>query len=147
MKEGINKVILLGNVGLDPELKFGANGSAVLRLRLATSDRWKDKQSGEQKEATEWHTVVFFGPRAEGLAKHITKGSGAYIEGSLRTRSWEKDGVKRYTTEVIGREFRFLGGGQRDGGQQQSKPAEQPADGGDFGDDDIPFRQVDGRVH
>ncbi len=141
MKEGINKVILVGNVGLDPELKFGANGSAVLRLRLATSDRWKDKQSGEQKEATEWHTVVFFGPRAEGLAKHITKGSGAYIEGSLRTRSWEKDGVKRYTTEVIGREFRFLGGGQ-----QQSKPAE-PADGGDFGDDDIPFRQVDGRVH
>ena len=147
MKEGINKVILVGNVGIDPELKHGANGSAVLRLRLATSDRWKDKQSGEQREETEWHTVVFFGPRAEGLAKHITKGSGAYIEGSLRTRSWEKDGVKRYTTEVIGREFRFLGGGQRDGGQQQSKPAEQPADGGDFGDDDIPFRQVDGRVH
>lgn len=153
MKEGINRVILLGNVGVDPELKHGQNGSAVLRLRLATSERWKDKQSGDQKEATEWHTVIFFGNRAEGLAKHISKGDGLYIEGSVRTRQWEtKEGEKRYTTEIVGRDLRFVGGGSGSGGGQRKQHTEQRGQGygtsgtqasdfgaDDFGEDSIPF--------
>jgi single-strand DNA-binding protein len=145
VSEGLNKVMLIGNLGMDPELKQGASG-AVLRLRMATAERWIDK-SGERQERTEWHTVIFFGNRAEGLAKHLEKGSRVYVEGRLQTREWEKDGAKRYSTEVVGTQLLFLGGG-REGGERSSgakhreerRPAAARDDGPDgFGDDEIPF--------
>lgn len=142
---GVNKAILLGNVGADPELKHGQSGTAVLRLRMATSESWYDKDTREKKEKTEWHTVVFFGNRAEGLAKHLGKGDQIYVEGRIQTRKWEdRDGNARYSTEIVGSDLQFAGG-KRGGGAP--RPAEQkpaassqddfPAD--DFGDDDIPF--------
>ena len=139
--EGLNKVQLIGNLGMDPELKYGASGAAVLRLRLATTERYMDK-GGERQERTEWHTVVFFGKRAEGLGRVLEKGSTVYVEGRLQTRSWEdKDGNKRYSTEVVGNDLLFLGGGK--GGQRQERSSQSsgqddfPAD--DFGEDQIPF--------
>lgn len=108
--EGLNKVLLIGNLGMDPELKFGQSGAAVLRIRLATTERYMTK-GGERQERTEWHTVIFFGNRAEGLNKYLTKGQTVYIEGRIQTRSWEdRDGNKRYTTEVVGNQLLFLGG-------------------------------------
>lgn len=101
MARGINKVILIGNVGADPEVRYMPNGNAVTNLTLATSDSWRDKQSGEQKERTEWHRVSLFGKIAEIAGQYLSKGSKVYIEGRLQTREWEKDGIKRYTTEVI----------------------------------------------
>ncbi|MFK7986518.1 MAG: single-stranded DNA-binding protein [Sandaracinaceae bacterium] len=108
--EGLNKVLLIGNLGMDPELKFGQSGAAVLRIRLATTERYMTK-GGERQERTEWHTVIFFGNRAEGLNKYLTKGQTVYIEGRIQTRSWEdREGNKRYTTEVVGNQLLFLGG-------------------------------------
>ena len=150
MARGINKVILVGNLGKDPENRFLANGTAVTNLALATSESWKDKQSGEQKERTEWHNVVFFGRLAEIAGEYLRKGSQVYVEGSLRTRKWQdKEGKDRYTTEIVGSEMQMLGsrGGGSGGGagdsydqspQSQSGPAPAAADNGGF-DDDIPF--------
>ena len=101
MARGINKVILIGNLGGDPETRYLPNGNAVTNLTLATSDSWRDKQTGQMQERTEWHRVTFFGKIAEIAGQYLRKGSKIYIEGRLQTREWEKDGVKRYTTEVI----------------------------------------------
>lgn len=102
MAKGVNKVILIGNLGNDPELKYMPNGDAVANVSLATSDSWKDKQTGEQKERTEWHRVVFFGKLAEIIGQYCRKGSKIYVEGSLRTRKWQdQSGVDKYTTEIV----------------------------------------------
>ena len=101
MARGINKVILIGNVGGDPETRYLPNGNAVTNLTLATSDSWRDKQTGQMQERTEWHRVTFFGKIAEIAGQYLRKGSKIYVEGRLQTREWEKDGVKRYTTEII----------------------------------------------
>ena len=101
MARGINKVILIGNVGGDPETRYLPNGNAVTNLTLATSDSWRDKQTGQMQERTEWHRISFFGKIAEIAGQYLRKGSKVYIEGRLQTREWEKDGVKRYTTEII----------------------------------------------
>lgn len=101
MARGINRVILIGNLGGDPETRYLPNGNAVTSLTLATSDSWKDKQSGQMQERTEWHRVSLFGKIAEIAGQYLVKGSKVYIEGRLQTREWEKDGVKRYTTEVV----------------------------------------------
>ena len=108
MNEGLNKVILMGNLVADPELRYTGNGTAVLQLRMATNESFVDKNK-EPKERTEWHNIVFWGPRAEALAKVLNKGDGVLIEGGLRTSSYEKDGVRRYRTEVIARDLRFTG--------------------------------------
>ncbi|MGA0806408.1 MAG: single-stranded DNA-binding protein [Pseudohongiellaceae bacterium] len=159
---GINKVILVGNVGQDPETRYMPNGGAVTNLSIATSETWKDKNSGEQQERTEWHRVVFYQRLAEIVAEYVKKGSKIYVEGSLRTRSWEQDGVKRYATEIIANEMQMLdgrgssGGGDGGGSYQPSQSAPQRSTGGSTGgaarnqqpappqgmddfDDDIPF--------
>jgi single-strand DNA-binding protein len=155
---GINKVILVGNVGQDPETRYMPNGGAVTNLSIATSETWKDKNSGEQQERTEWHRVVFYQRLAEIVAEYVKKGSKLYIEGSLRTRSWEQDGVKRYATEIIANEMQMLDsrGGDGGGSYQPSQPQQQRSSGNAGGgaardqqpapppamddfDDDIPF--------
>jgi single-strand DNA-binding protein len=167
MARGINKVILIGNLGKDPEVRYTAGGSAVANLRIATTESWKDKQSGEKKEATEWHSVVLFGKTAEIAGEYLKKGRTVYIEGRLQTRKYQdKEGVERYSTEIVGSDMQMLGGGEGRGegggsyGGRQSG-GEEPAWGGgapaaagrpgggaskpaadDFGgdfDDDIPF--------
>ena len=148
MARGVNKVILIGNVGGDPETRYTPNGNAVTNITLATTDSWKDKQTGQLQERTEWHRVVLFGKVAEIAGEYLRKGSQCYIEGRLQTREWEKDGVKRYTTEVVvdmGGTMQLLGG-KSEGGQQQAarqqpqrqQPSQQPAPP-DFDDTDIPF--------
>ena len=156
---GVNKVILVGNLGNDPEVRYMPNGNAVANVSLATSDSWKDKTTGEQQEKTEWHRVVFFNRLAEIVEQYVKKGSKLYIEGRLQTRSWEQDGVKRYTTEIVASEMQMLdsrGGASQDFGDSQqasSRPAQAPqgSQGGqsaqsapapqnfDNFDDDIPF--------
>lgn len=116
MARGVNKVILIGNLGQDPEVRYMPSGGAVANVRLATSESWKDKTSGEQQERTEWHTVVFFNRLAEIVGEYLKKGSQVYIEGSLRTRKWQKDGVDRYSTEIIANEMQMLGGRGGSGG-------------------------------
>jgi single-strand DNA-binding protein len=148
MARGVNKVILIGNLGKDPEVRYMPSGSAVTNVTLATSESWKDKQSGEQQERTEWHNVVFFNRLAEIAGEYLKKGSKVYVEGSLRTRKWQdKEGKDRYTTEIVAGEMQMLdgrgaGGGApqaREGGSgawQKEAPATEAA--GEF-DDDIPF--------
>ena len=110
MAKGVNKVILLGNLGADPETRYTASGSAVTNIRLATTDTWRDKQSGERQERTEWHRVVFFSRLAEIAAEYLRKGSQCYIEGQIRTRKWQgQDGQDRYTTEIVASEMQMLG--------------------------------------
>lgn len=110
MARGINKVILVGNLGADPETRQTASGSSVTRIRIATSESWRDKQTGQQQERTEWHRVVFFGRLAEIAAEYLRKGSQVYIEGSLRTDKYTgQDGIERYSTDVIGNEMQMLG--------------------------------------
>lgn len=148
MARGVNKVILIGNLGKDPEVRYMPSGSAVANVTLATSEQWKDKQSGERQERTEWHNVVFFNRLAEIAGEYLKKGSKVYVEGSLRTRKWQdkNTGQDRYTTEVVASEMQMLDGrggdgGSGGGGQKQSyKPREESAvaDSGGF-DDDIPF--------
>ncbi len=167
MARGINKVILVGNLGADPETRYAASGSAITNIRIATSESWRDKQSGEMQERTEWHRVVFFNRLAEVAGEYLRKGSQVYVEGSIRTRKWQdQSGQDRYTTEVVGNEMQMLGSrggeagmgaGQGKGGQQQNpgqnqgqnqgfrdnNPPQQQqatavADDG-FADDDIPF--------
>ena len=161
MARGINKVILVGNCGQDPETKFMPSGSSITRVSVATSEAWKDKQSGQQQERTEWHRVVFFGRLAEIAGEYLHKGSKVYVEGSLRTNKWQdKSGNDRYTTEIIGSEMQMLdsrgaggsamggadestmGGGdapqQRPAAKPQPAAAPAPESFNDF-DDDIPF--------
>ncbi|MCH9675984.1 MAG: single-stranded DNA-binding protein [Gammaproteobacteria bacterium] len=165
MARGINKVILVGNLGAEPETRHMPSGGAVTNVRLATSDSWRDKQSGEQRDRTEWHRVVFFNRLAEIAAEYLKKGSQIYVEGRLQTRKWQgQDGQDRYTTEIVANEMQMLGG--RGGGSGgPSAPADEWGDsmpaagassgggassgsrggrgggggGGDDFDDDIPF--------
>src|SRR5574337_871637 len=146
----VNKVILVGNLGKDPETRYAPSGDAICNITLATTDSWKDKATGEKKEQTEWHRVAFFGKLAEIADQYLKKGSQCYIEGSLKTRKWQdKDGQDRYTTEIRADTMKMLGGrpdgGQGDGqsrsqgdGQQRQAPAQrqQPPQqqGGGFGD-------------
>ncbi|GLK90477.1 single-stranded DNA-binding protein [Pseudomonas turukhanskensis] len=165
MARGVNKVILVGTCGQDPETRYMPNGNAVTNLSLATSEQWTDKQSGQKVEKTEWHRVALFGKVAEIAGEYLRKGSQVYIEGKLQTREWEKDGVKRYTTEIvvdINGTMQLLGGRpdnsggdsaprqQRPAPQQREQqapresrpapqPAAQPAPNYDSFDDDIPF--------
>jgi single-strand DNA-binding protein len=155
MARGVNKVILVGNLGADPETRYTAGGSAVTNVRLATTDSWRDKQSGEQQERTEWHRVVFWGRLAEIAAEYLRKGSQIYVEGRIQTRKWQgQDGQDRWTTEIVGNEMQMLG--SRGGAQSPPPPDfDRAASGGDSGDsggsgtrkaetvedfdDDIPF--------
>jgi single-strand DNA-binding protein len=159
MARGINKVILIGNLGADPETRAMPSGTTVANLRVATSESWRDKQSGEQQERTEWHRVALFGRLAEIAAEYLKKGSQVYIEGSLRTRKWQdKQGNERYSTEIIGNELQMLGGrggggagagaGAPERGGAAPAYAEEHSGGGGGGggasrseefDDDIPF--------
>ena len=123
MAKGVNKVILVGNVGGDPETKYMPSGGAVTNLSIATSESWKDKQTGQPQERTEWHRVVFFNRLAEIASEYVRKGSKVYVEGSLRTRQWEQDGVKRYSTEIVASEMQMLD--SREGGTQQQQQAPQ----------------------
>ncbi|MBL4622013.1 MAG: single-stranded DNA-binding protein [Immundisolibacteraceae bacterium] len=164
MARGINKVILVGNLGKDPEIRYSASGAAIANITIATSDNWKDKQTGEKQERTEWHRVVFFNRLAEVVGEYLKKGSQVYVEGRLQTRKWQdKEGQDKYTTEIVASEMQMLGsrGGMGDsggydqsnyGGQQsgggRSAPAAAPAEpaaapqgnsgGFDNFDDDIP---------
>jgi single-strand DNA-binding protein len=161
MARGINKVILVGNLGADPDTRYMPSGKAVTNIRIATSESWKDKQTGDQQERTEWHSIVLYDKLGEIAAEYLRKGSQVFIEGSLRTRKWQdKEGKDRYTTEIIARDMQMLGGrggaggggggggGSGGGGGEEprrSRPAAQeerssppPADEGGF-DDDIPF--------
>ncbi len=150
MARGINKVIIVGNLGQDPETRYMPSGSAVTNFTVATNESWKDKQTGEQKDRTEWHRVAMFGRLAEVAAEYLRKGSQVYIEGKLRTRKWQdRDGKDRYTTEIIADEMQMLGG--RGGGgsapmSSDAAPASAPAGApppppppADEFDDDIPF--------
>ena len=160
MARGINKVILVGNLGRDPEMRYTPSGSAVANLALATSESWKDKQTGENQERTEWHRIVMFNRLAEIAGEYLKKGSKIYIEGKLQTRKWQdKEGQDRYTTEIVGNEMQMLdsrgggGGGmdnsydqsaapaQRQAPQQAAPAGAQPQSKGAFDDfdDDIPF--------
>ena len=146
---GINKVILVGNLGNDPEHRVLPSGGGVTNISLATSESWKDKTSGEQKERTEWHRVVFFNRLSEIAAEYLRKGSKVYVEGTVRTRKWQdQSGQDRYTTEIVGAEMQMLDsrGATQDGGGYQSAPAaSSPAPAAanpepiDFPEDDIPF--------
>lgn len=164
MAEGLNKVMLLGNLGADPELKVTAGGQSVLKLRLATTESYLDRNKTRQ-ERTEWHQITLWGPRGEALAKFLTKGERIFVEGRIQTSSYEKDGEKRYRTEVVATNIILSGGGKRGGADYaeggggggggyrnksapaQGAPAAPPQDdygAGDFGgssggDDDIPF--------
>lgn len=136
MARGVNKVIIVGTLGNDPEVKYSASGSAIANLSVATSEQWKDKQTGEKKEQTEWHRVVIFGKFAEVAGEYLRKGSQVYIEGQLRTRKWtDSNGVDRYTTEIVipqmGGVMQMLGGKRDDSGQQQPRQqsGQQPQGG------------------
>jgi single-strand DNA-binding protein len=146
MARGINKVILIGNLGKDPEVRYTAGGSAVANLRIATTESWKDKQSGEKKEATEWHSVVLFGKLGEIAGEYLKKGRTVYIEGRLQTRKYQdKEGVERYSTEIVASDMQMLGGGEgRGDGGRGGEPAwgddrqKASAPAADF-DDDVPW--------
>lgn len=134
----INKTTLVGNLGADPEMRYMPDGTPTCSISVATTDKWKDKSSGESREKTEWHRVVFFRRLAEIAGEFLSKGSQVYIEGKLRTRKWtDKKGIDRYTTEVVGHELQMLG--KKPAGEAQSAPIDDipPQDNGDF-DDDIP---------
>lgn len=141
MARGVNKVILIGNIGNDPEVKFLPSGGAVTTMSLATSESWKDKQTGQMQERTEWHRVAFFNKLAEIAGEYLRKGSKVYVEGSLRTRKWQgQDGSDRYTTEIVGSEMQMLDG-KSDKPQEPRHQSAAPAPSEpspDF-DDDIPF--------
>lgn len=151
MARGVNKVILIGNLGADPETRYSQGGNAVTKFRIATSENWRDRQSGEQQERTEWHNIVCFSRLAEIAGEYLRKGSRVYIEGSLSTSSWEdqQSGQKRFRTEIIAREMQMLdsrsGAGGGDGAPSGFESRQGPADNrptlpedDDF-DDDIPF--------
>ncbi|MCF8045410.1 MAG: single-stranded DNA-binding protein [Desulfarculaceae bacterium] len=148
---GINKVIIIGNLGRDPEIRYTQQGTAVVNLAVATSEQWTDKTSGERQEKTEWHRIVIFGRMAENCEKYLSKGRQVYVEGRLQTRSYEKEGQTHYMTEIVANTVQFLGGkgggetGGYPGGGSSSGPqgggfSGQPGQGGgQEPDDDIPF--------
>jgi len=150
MARGVNKVILIGNLGKDPEVRYSPNGGAIANITLATSESWKDKNTGEQVDKTEWHRIVFFRRLAEVVGEYLKKGSKVYIEGKLQTRKWQdKDGQDRYTTEIVANEMQMLDSRGGSAEFSQATPAtsnKAPASSGsgesmppmDF-DDDIPF--------
>lgn len=132
MARGINKCILVGNLGADPEVKYTSSGSCICEIRIATSESWKDKQTGEQQERTEWHRITFFGKLGEIAGEYLKKGSQVYVEGKIRTDEYERDGVKKYSTKVIADEMQMLGGkpggdSERQSSSPRSKPPQQPA--------------------
>jgi single-strand DNA-binding protein len=149
---GVNKVILVGNLGVDPEVRYMPSGSGVANLRVATTESWKDRQTGERQERTEWHTVVLFGRLAEVAGQYLKKGAQVYVEGSLRTRKWQdKSGTERYSTEIVANDMQMLGGRLGSGGSapmaeidtdeagsRQTGTAGSAGRADDF-DDDIPF--------
>ena len=155
MARGINKVILIGNLGNDPDVRYTSGGSPIANVSLATSESWRDKETGDQQERTEWHRIVFFGRLAEIVSEYLRKGSKVYVEGRLQTRKWQdRDGNDRYTTEIVANEMQMLdsrgGAGEEYAGSSgqsrkqtgASAPARQennPGNGGEFVDDDIPF--------
>jgi len=145
---GVNKVIILGNLGADPELRSSPSGVTTCRLSIATSMNWTDKGSGEKKEKTEWHRVVFFGRSAEVIDQYLKKGQQLYIEGRLQTSKYEKDGIERYSTDIIGESFNFISGSASSGQNnnqfsddmnQDKKNSNQQNSSPDDFDDDIPF--------
>ena len=141
MSRGINKAILVGNLGADPETRFTQSGTAVCNFRIATSEAWKDKQSGEAQERTEWHPIVAWGKLGEICGEYLRKGSQVYVEGKLQTRKWQdKDGQDRYTTEIVANEMQMLGGrGERQEQAQRPAPqAPQQARSASV-DEDLPF--------
>lgn len=136
MARGINKVILVGNLGRDPEVRYSANGNAITNVTVATSDTWRDKNTGENQERTEWHRVVFFNRLAEVAGEYLKKGSQVYIEGRLQTRKWQDQGGQdRYTTEIVANEMQMLGGRGGGGGGDDSyqNVSGRPSRGGDSG--------------
>jgi len=152
MARGVNKVILVGNLGKDPDMKYTASGAAIANITVATSESWNDKQTGEKVEKTEWHRVVAFQRLAEIMGEYLKKGSQVYIEGKIQTRKWQdQNGQDRYTTEVVANDMQMLGsrggesgGAPQGGGFRKNPQAQQPATpantgGGGFDDDDIPF--------
>ena len=164
MARGVNKAILVGNLGADPETRYSASGGAITSLRIATTDSWTDRQSNERREQTEWHRVVMFGRLAEIAEQYLRKGSQVYVEGRIQTRKWQgQDGQDRYTTEIVARDMQMLGarggpgggeaedwnrpagpprppGGQTRGGDASGRGAPPPSGGNDPDiDDDIPF--------
>ena len=145
MSRGVNKVILVGNLGQKPEMRYTATQTAVANLSIATKESWKDKESGENRDKTEWHKVVFFGNLAEIAERYLDKGSSVYVEGKIQTRKWQdKEGKDRWTTEILGNQLTMLGSrGSNDSGSQQDSSSETPFPEDDSGpglsDDDIPF--------
>lgn len=153
MSRGVNKVILVGNLGADPEVRYSSQNTAICTLKIATSESWTDKATGEKKEKTEWHRVKLFGKLGEIAGEYLKKGRQVYIEGSLRTEKYTgQDGVEKYTTDIVASEMQMLGGADRQGERQERAPAPAAQTGyakassraapsapaGDF-DDDIPF--------
>lgn len=150
MGRSVNKATLIGTLGRDPEVRFMPNGNAVANISLATDESYNDKQTGQKVEQTEWHRITVYGKLAEIVQLYLKKGSKAYFEGKLRTREWEKDGIKRYTTEIIANDMMMLGGGENNGnstvqqpqagGYQQpaERPVQQNGPSDEF-EDDIPF--------
>ena len=145
MSRGVNKVILVGYLGQKPEMRYTATQTAVANLSIATTESWKDKESGENRDKTEWHRVVFFGNLAEIAERYLDKGSSVYVEGKIQTRKWQdKEGKDRWTTEILGNQLTMLGSrGSNDSGSQQDSSSETPFPEDDSGpglsDDDIPF--------
>jgi single-strand DNA-binding protein len=150
MARGVNKAIIVGTLGQDPEVRYTASGSAVANISVATNENWRDKATGEAQERTEWHRIVLFGKLAEIAQQYLKKGSQAYFEGRIQTRKWQdQSGNDRYTTEIVANEMQMLGGrgggggdtamGSGGGGQSQSRPAPAETAPMDDGFDDIPF--------
>ena len=146
MSRGVNKVIIVGNLGNDPDVKYTQDGRAIANISVATTESWKDKSSGEQQSKTEWHRIVFFNRLAEIVSEDLKKGSQVYVEGKLQTRKWQdQSGADRYTTEIVANEMQMLGGrdGQGKAPQRQKQQQQQKQQGGfpDM-DDDIPFDRL-----
>ncbi|SMN10996.1 Single-stranded DNA-binding protein [uncultured Candidatus Thioglobus sp.] len=155
MARGVNKAIILGTLGQDPDIKYTPSGVAVVNISVATNEEWKDKNTGEKQERTEWHRIVFFGRLAEIVSEYLRKGSQVYIEGRIQTRKWQdKEGMDRYTTEIVGSEMQMLGGKGGGGGERKADtynqspaqsdqpsapPPPKPSQPSDDFDDDIPF--------
>jgi single-strand DNA-binding protein len=136
----VNKVIIVGNLGKDPEVRYTGSGEAIANITVATTESWKDKSTGEKKEQTEWHRIVFYRKLAEIVGQYLKKGSAVYLEGKLQTRKWtDKEGAERYTTEIVADSMQMLGGGPKQEGA--AKPAQKPNDAAkyDFADEQIPF--------
>lgn len=153
MARGVNKVTLIGNLGNDPEVRYGKNGNAIANISLATAESWRDKDSGEQQERTEWHRIVFFGRLAEIVSEYLHKGSQVYVEGRLQTNKWQdKEGNDRYTTQIVANEMQMLGGRggstnnqepavekSTDASSEQNKQSSPNQSSTDDFDEDIPF--------